>query len=158
MVGMASPLAAQRAPEKKKDTQEFTRQGLLISNFRPTAGADMKTGRKAAEAVRSHVYKLINKRDVDVIDGDDIEVRMERAGFNPDTVYELRDIRAVGKYLRADEFVLASVSNSAAGPRISGELLLFRDERLRQPLPEVSAKKLDSAAILFAREISAART
>src|SRR5215831_18071693 len=153
----AWPAPAQR-PKEKKDTQEFTRQGLLIVNFMPLAGADMKLGRNAAGAVRSRVGKFVNKREVDVIDGDDIEIRMERAGFNPDTVYEIRDIRSVGKYLRADEFVLAHVSNSPAGPRISGELLLFRDERLRQPLAEVTARKLDSAAALFARAIATART
>lgn len=149
IVAFAWPAGAQRAKDKK-DAQEFTRQGLLIVNFAPRAGADMKLGRKAAEAVRSRIGKLVNKREVDVIDGDDIEIRMERAGFNPDTVYELRDIRAVGKYLRADEFVIASVSNGPAGPRISGQLFLFRDERLRQPLPEVTARKIDSATSLFA--------
>jgi tetratricopeptide (TPR) repeat protein len=157
MVVAAWPAGAQRPTEKKKDTPEFTRQGLLIVNFKPLAGADMKLARNAANAVRSRVGKFVNKREVDVIDGDDIEIRMERAGFNPDTVYELRDIRSVGKYLRADEFVLARVANSPAGPRISGDLLLFRDERLRQPLPEVTARRLDSAAVLFAKEIATAR-
>jgi tetratricopeptide (TPR) repeat protein len=150
--------AAVRAQRGKKEAQEFTRQGLLITNFQPLAGANMKLARQAAEAVRSRVGKLVNKRDVDVIDGDDIEIRMERAGFNPDTVYEMRDIRAVGKYLRADEFVIAAVSNGPAGPRISGALYLFRDERLRQPLPEVTARKLDSAASLFAHEVAMARS
>jgi tetratricopeptide (TPR) repeat protein len=155
---VAWPAWTQQRPKDKKDTPEFTRQGLLIVNFEPRTGATMKLGRQAAEAVRSRVSKLVNKREVDVIDGDDIEMRMERAGYNPDTVYEMRDIRAVGKYLRGDEFVIASVSNSPAGPRISGQLLLFRDERLRQPLPEVTARRLDSAALLFAREVAAART
>src|SRR5580765_2345562 len=95
MVAAAVSGGAQRA---KKDQPEFTRQGLLIVNFAPHAGADMKLGRKAADAVRSRVGKLVNKRDVEVIDGDDIAIRMERAGFDPDTVFELRDIRAVGRY------------------------------------------------------------
>lgn len=162
-ISLAGPAVAQRAPaqpkpkDPPKDGQEFTRQGLLIVNFTPRTGADMKLGRKAADAVRSRVGKFVNKREVDVLDGDDIAYRMERAGFNPDTIFELRDVRAIGKYLRADEFVLASVSNGPSGPRISGQLVLFRDERLKQPLAEVTAPKLDSAALLFARSISAAR-
>jgi predicted Zn-dependent protease len=36
--------------------------------------------------------------------------------------------------------------------------VLFRDEKLRQPLPEVGAPKLDSAAGLFAHSIAAARS
>ena len=164
MLAFAASAAAQRAPappkpkEPPKDGQEFTKQGLLIVNFVPRTGADMKLGRKAADAVRSRVGKLVNKREVDVLDGDDVAYRMERAGYNPDTVLDSRDIRAVGRYLRADEFIVASVANGPAGPRITGELVLFRDERLRQPLPEATAPKLDSAALLFARSIAAART
>jgi tetratricopeptide (TPR) repeat protein len=37
-------------------------------------------------------------------------------------------------------------------------LILTRDEELRQPLPDVVAPKIDSAAVLFARAIHAART
>jgi len=164
MLAFAASAVAQRAPappkpkEPPKDGQEFTKQGLLITNFAPRPGADMKFARKAADAVRSRVGRFVNKREVDVLDGDDIAYRMERAGYNPDTVLDLRDIRAVGKYLRADEFVIASVANGPSGARISGQLVLFRDERLRQPLPEVSAPKLDSAALLFARSIAAARS
>ena len=43
------------------------------------------------------------------------------------------------------------------GPRLSGSLVLLRDERLRQPLPDATAPKLDSAAVFFARSIAAAR-
>ncbi len=142
---------------KKEPQQEFTRQGLLIVNFMPRAGADMKLGRKAADAVRSRVGRFLDKKEVEVIDAGDVAYRMERAGYNPDTTYELREIRSMGKYFRADEFVMASVSNGPAGPRLSGSLMLLRDERLKQPLPEVSAPKLDSAAVLFARSVAAAR-
>ncbi len=162
-LALASPVTAQRTStpprpkEQPKDGQEFTRQGLLIVNFTPRSGADMRLGRRAADAVRSRVGKLVNKREVDVLDGGDIEFRMDRAGYNPDTVLDVRDIRAVGRYMRADEYIVASVANGPTGPRLSGELVLFRDERLRQPLPEVTAPKLDSAAILFARSIASAR-
>ncbi len=151
----ASPVAAQRG---KKDPQpEFTRQGLLIVNFLPRAGADMKLGRKAADAVRSRVGRFVDKKEVEVVDAGDIAYRMERAGYNPDTTYEIRDIRSMGKYFRADEFVMAAVSNGPSGPRISGSLMLLRDDRLRQPLPDAAAPKLDSAAVLFARAVAAAR-
>jgi tetratricopeptide (TPR) repeat protein len=154
ILAAAAPANAQRG---KKDQPEFTRQGLLILNFTPRAGADMKLGRKAGDAVRSRVGRLVDKKDVDVVDGGDVAYRMERAGYNPDTTYDLQEIRSAGKYFRADEFVMASVSNSPAGPRLSGSLMLLRDDRLRQPLPDASAPKLDSAALLFARSIAAAR-
>ncbi|HEY2164706.1 MAG TPA: hypothetical protein VGH04_11970, partial [Gemmatimonadaceae bacterium] len=154
VVAAAVSAGAQRG---KKDQPEFTRQGLLIVHFAPRAGADMKLGRRAADAVRSRVARLIDKKEVDLIDAGEVGYRMERAGYNPDTTYDLQEIRSAGKYFRADEFVMASVSNGPAGPRLSGSLILLRDERLRQPLPDATAPKLDSAAVLFARSIAAAR-
>ena len=103
----------------KKDAPEFTRQGLLIANFSPLPGADMKFARRASDAVRSRIGKLSNKREVEVIDGDDVAFQLERAGFNPDTSYTPREIRAIGRYVRADEYVVARVSNGATGVRIS---------------------------------------
>lgn len=149
--------AAASAQRGKKDTPEFTRQGLLIVNFMPVAAADLKLVKRAADAVRSRVGKLVNKREVDVIDGGDVEYRMGRAGYNTDSTYGLEEIHSLSRYFRADEYVLARVSNGPGGPRLSGELVLLRDERLRQPLAEVSAPKLDSAAQLFAKSIAAAR-
>ena len=145
MLATAVSAGAQRG---KKDQPEFTRQGLLIVHFAPRAGADMKLGRRAGDAVRSRVGRLIDKKEVELIDAGEVGYRMERAGYNPDTTYDLQEIRAAGKFFRADEFVMASVSNGATGPRLSGSLVLLRDERLRQPLPDATAPKLDSAAVL----------
>jgi tetratricopeptide (TPR) repeat protein len=153
-LGVAPGLEAQRG---KKDPLEFTRQGLLIVNFIPGPGADLRLGRRAADAVRDRIAKLVNKREVEVIDGDEIRTQLERAGYSPDTTFATGEAHAIGKFLRADEFLIARVTNGPAGPRISGQLLLLRDENLRQPLPEVGALKLDSAAMLFAKAIAAAR-
>ncbi|HEV8445308.1 MAG TPA: hypothetical protein VGQ44_00715 [Gemmatimonadaceae bacterium] len=157
LVGIAAGSASGQRGKKDAPQQEFTRQGLLILNFAPHTGADMKLGRKAADAVRSRVGRFVDKKEVDIIDAGDVAYRMERAGYNPDTTFDLPEIRATGKYFRADEFVTASVSNGPAGPRLSGSLVLLRDEKLRQPLPDAAAPKLDSAALLFARSIAAAR-
>ncbi|HEY7395973.1 MAG TPA: hypothetical protein VH559_14060, partial [Gemmatimonadaceae bacterium] len=43
------------------------------------------------------------------------------------------------------------------GTTIRGELVLMRDERLRQPIAEATASRIDSAATLFARGLAAAR-
>jgi hypothetical protein len=156
LLAAGTPAGAQRG-KKDAPQQEFTRQGLLIVNFAPRAGADMKLGRKAADAVRSRVGRFLDKKDVEVVDAGDVAYRMERAGYNPDTTLDMPAIRSAGKYFRADEFVTASVANGPAGPRLSGSLVLLRDERLRQPLPDATAPRLDSAALLFARSIAAAR-
>ena len=117
----------------------------------------MRIGRRAGDDVRSRLARLVDKREVDVIDGDDIRSKLELSGFSPDSTYSLADIRALGKYLRVDEYVEAHVAAGPAGPRLWGQIVLMRDQALRQPLPEVSAPKLDSAAALFAKAIAAAR-
>ena len=150
----ARPVAAQRG---KKEPLEFTKQYVLIVNFNPGPGADMKTARRAADAVRSRVGKWIDKREADVIDGRDISDAFDKAGYSTDSTYTIGDIRAMGRFLRADEYISASVSNTPAGPRISGRIVLLRDEQLRQVLPDATAPKLDSAAALFAKSIGMAR-
>lgn len=147
-----------QAQQEKKGVLEFTQQGLLIVNFVPGPGADVRLGRRAADGVRSRLGKLVNKREVDVIDGGMVREQLDRAGMPRDTTFSLSDIHAIGTFFRADEYLLASVANTSSGYRLSGELVLVRNEHLRQPLPEVSALKLDSAEQLFAKEIAASRT
>jgi predicted Zn-dependent protease len=151
---LASTVEAQRG---KKEVQEFTKQGLLIVNFIPGSGADMKLGRRAGDAVRSRVDKLLNDREVSVTDWGDAAFTLEKAGYDPDTVIEMDALHSLARHYRTDEYLLATVSNSPRGVSLKGELVLVRDERLRQPLPEVTAPKLDSAATLFARAVTSAR-
>jgi tetratricopeptide (TPR) repeat protein len=126
-------------------------------NFTPGPGADLRLGRRAADAVRDRVDKLVNKREVEVIDGDNLRTQLERAGYSPDTTFTPGEARAIGRYLRADEFLVAKVTATPNGTRLSGHLVLLRDDHLLQPLPEVTSTRLDSAAQLFAKSIAAAR-
>ncbi|HXT17272.1 MAG TPA: hypothetical protein VN706_16660 [Gemmatimonadaceae bacterium] len=157
LASLSGDASAQRGT--KEEAPEFTRQGLLIINFGPARGTDWRQGHRAADAVRARVGRFVNRRDVEVIDGSDINDHFDRAGYNADSTFdEQRDIRPMGKYMRADEYVLGVVRNAAGTVRLSGELVLMRDDKLRQPLAEVSAPRLDSAAALFAREIGAAQS
>jgi tetratricopeptide (TPR) repeat protein len=150
----AGAAAAQRS---RRPASEFTRQGLLIVNFTPLPGARMRDGRDAANEVRSRVSKLVDRRAVEVINGGDIAYEMERAGYNPDTVFSLATVHAIGRYLRADEYVLGHVARTSGAVRLSAELVLLRDEKLRQPLPVAVAPTVDSAAHALARSLAAAR-
>jgi tetratricopeptide (TPR) repeat protein len=157
LIALVVAAPASEAQRGKKESAEFTKQGLLIVNFTPGRGSDMRSARRAADAVRSRLGQLANNREVDVIDGDDIRLKAERAGYSADTTFDLGTIHALGRQLRADEYVLADVTNGPSGPHIAGQLVLIRDENLRQPILEASAPKLDSAAHLFAKHIAAAR-
>jgi len=127
-------------------------------NFTPVPGGDLRLGRRAADAVRDRVDKLVNRREVEVIDGDNIRTSLERAGYSADTIFSPGEARVVGRFLRADEFLVARVVETPTGARMSGRLVLLRDEHLNQPLPDVTAPRLDSAAQLFAKSIAAARS
>jgi len=150
----ASDAAAQRP---RRPASEFTRQGLLIVNFAPSPGTRMRDGRDAGNALRSRIGKIVDHHAVEIIDGNEIEYQMQRAGYDPDTVFSLATVHGIGRYLRADEYVLGWVSRSPHGVRLDADLRLMRDDRLRQPLPTVVAPTVDSAARVLAAELSAAR-
>jgi tetratricopeptide (TPR) repeat protein len=136
---------------------EFTRQGLLVTNFTAGPGADLRLGRRAADAVRSRVAKLVNKREIEVISGDLIRLRTDHAGYDPDTTFSLETLNAIGKSFRADEYVDGAVATGRYGTRLSGSIVLMRDRRIRQPLPVMTSPRLDEAADSLARYIAAAQ-
>lgn len=143
-------LAAQR-----RAPQEFTRQGLLITNFGIGKDVDLKTGRRAGDAVRDHIQKLVDKRAILVIDDYEIRDRMFRAGFNPDSTYTEDMIFSIGKSLRADEYVEGTVARDARGFRLTATVILMRDKRMRQPLPSTTGATLDEAASAMAKHLNA---
>jgi tetratricopeptide (TPR) repeat protein len=152
----AGALAPSTAAAQKK-APEFTRQGLLIPNFATANGRDFRLGRKAADEVRSRVEKLSNKHEVDVISGGDIRDHLYRSGFPDDTLLDEGTIKTLGRYLRADEYVMGTIARDASGVRLTGRLLLMRDRRLSEPIPTASAPEIGVAADQFARSIANAR-
>jgi tetratricopeptide (TPR) repeat protein len=153
LCGAASPLLAQ------KKGQEFVRQGMLITSFSIAPGVPHKLAKDAADAVRSRVANLSNKHEVDVTGGTEITTRLERASYRTDTALDARDIRLLGRALRSDEYVVGRVEAAGQGTvRLSGSLVLMRDPRLIQPLPDAVGTGLDEAAAAMARSIVAARS
>jgi tetratricopeptide (TPR) repeat protein len=143
--------------QRRKPAREFTRQGILVTHFAPTDGADMRLGRRAGDAVRSRIGKLGERRDLDVISAQLIQVELEQGGFRADTVIDPVIVASLGRQLRADEYVVGAVGRTASGIRLTGRLVLIRDKRLRQPLPPAIGPTLDAAADQFARHVTAAR-
>jgi tetratricopeptide (TPR) repeat protein len=156
MIWALSVVAALPATAQKK-TPEFTRQGLLITNFVTRGNGDFGYGRKAADEVRSRVSKLVNRRDVDVISGGDIRYQLERSGMPDDTILDDGMVRTLGRFMRADEYVVGIVERSPKSVRISGRLVLMRDPRLSEPIPAASAADLGLAAEQFGHALAAAR-
>ena len=145
------------AHAQKKPGPEFTRQGLLITNFGAGAGADARLGRRAADEVRSRLAKLVNRREVDVISGGDIRYQLTKSGMPDDTLLDDATVRTLGRLMRADEFVVGQVDRGTQGTRISGRLVLMRDAKMAEPIPAASGSDLGVAAEQFARNLTAVR-
>jgi tetratricopeptide (TPR) repeat protein len=156
-IACALGLTAPARLDAQRKTTEFTRQGLLIPNFSPADGKDFHFGRKAADEVRSRVADLSNEREVNVISGGDIREQLWRSGMPDDTLLDEPSVRVMGRYMRADEYVIGSVARTPSGIRIAGRLVLMRDKRLAEPIPAATGRELGLAADQFARSIASAR-
>ena len=156
-IAVLTAARSRNASAQKKPAPEFTRQSLLISNFRHDTVGDKRIGRKAASAVRSRMLKLVNRKEVDVVDNEDVALELEKAGYDINFSPTLGELRLLGRVMRADEYLMGSIDRVGNAYRLSGELVLVRDERLRQPLPSYTAPSLDAAADQFARSAAAAR-
>jgi tetratricopeptide (TPR) repeat protein len=144
--------------QRKKPVREFTRQGILVTTFAPVDGADIRLARRAADVVRSRIGKLADRRDLDVISAEPIQLALEQGGFRADTTLDPFLVAALARQLRGDEYVIGAVGRTASGIRLTGRLVLVRDKRLGQPLPPAIAPTLEAAADQFARFVIAART
>ena len=147
LVPAATPLAAQRQ-------QEFTQQGLLVSPFK---SADRKVGNKAADEIRGRIDKAANKRELDVIDERSMTTALFNAGFPAEMVPDLSQVRALSRYLRADEYLMGTVDKTPAGYRVGARLILARDVRMQQPVPDVVDPDVERAAARVASSIIEAR-
>jgi len=143
-----SPLGAQR------HVQEFTQQGLLVSPFKSN---DRKLGNHVADEIRGRVEKAGNKRELEVIDEKSMVTALFNAGFPGDMVPDLSQVRALSRYLRADEYLMGTVEKTPGGVRVSAKLILARDVRMQQPLPDVVDPDPDRAAARVAASVTEAR-
>jgi tetratricopeptide (TPR) repeat protein len=142
-----NPLGAQRQ-------QEFTQQGVLVAPFK---SGDRKLGNKVADEIRDRVEKAGNKREMEVIDEKEMTTALLNAGFPSDQVPDLSQVRALSRYLRADEYLMGTVDKTPAGYRVSARLILARDVRMQQPLPDVVDGDEDRAAARMATAVTEAR-
>ncbi|HJQ19040.1 MAG TPA: hypothetical protein VJ867_01750 [Gemmatimonadaceae bacterium] len=158
-------LVAPAVLSAQRSQPEFTRQFILVSNFGvlTPAGAlsltkaDMRLGRKVADAVRDRLADLVNKKEARVISGYDIRESLAKSGIWPDTVLSLTDLHRQGQMLRADEMVLGNVLRLPDGVRVEAMLVLWRDTRVRQPVPSVTSADPEVAAADVARKIATSR-
>ena len=160
LISLAPAASAQRRPP-----QEFTQQFVYVANFWVAGAttpsltkADMKFGRRIGDGVRDKLEDLLPKREAKVISGTLIRHSMEVSSMNADTALSLRDLKQHGEFFRADELITGVVQRTPAGVRIDASIVLWRDLRIRQPLPSVTHANVDRAIEQVAKHVADART
>lgn len=167
---MAAPLVllagANEAGAQRRPAAEFTQQSILVSNFGVTGAsetpsrtkADLRLGREVGDWVRRRLEALVNKRETKIISGFDLRESVIRAGFAPDDPFTIGELRQQGQTFRTDEIVTGVASKLPNGAlRLEADLVLYRDIRLRQPIPAVTANSFDRAVEQLAQKIAEAR-
>lgn len=157
---------APAATAQRRPAPEFTQQSILVSNFWVTGAtetpsrtkADLKLGRDAGDWVRKRLEDLVNKRETRVISGFDLRESVIRAGFSPDDPFTIAELRQQGQTFRTDEIVTGVATKLPNGAlRLEADLVLYRDIRMRQPIPAVTAGSFDRAVDQLAQKIVEAR-
>lgn len=161
LLTMPATLVAQR-----RQPTEFTQQVVLVPNVWVTgatgtpsrARGDLRMGRRLGDAVRDRLAGLVNKRETKVVPGFDIRESMTEAGYSADTVVSLAELRQQGEYFRTDEILLGVATRLPNnGIRLEGDLILWRDLRMRQPIEPVTSSNVDRAVEQFAARVNEAR-
>lgn len=158
--GAASLQAQRRQP------LEFTQQGVLVANFwvvgKETPSLtrdDMRFGRKVGDNLRDRLGRVVNKREALMIPAYDIRESMIAASYSPDAVLRLDELRQQGEFFRVDEIVHGYVTRLPnGGVKLDAHLVLWRDLKLRQPLPTVTNANYDRGIDELANRVSQARS
>jgi len=161
VLASAAPLHAQRRPPL-----EFTQQGVLVANFwvvgKETPSltrSDLRFGRKVGDDLRDRLGRIVNKREVRMIPAYEIREAMIASSYSPDTVLRLDEMRRQAEFFRGDEIVYGYATRLPNGSvKLEGQLVLWRDIKLRQPLPPVTHANYDRAIEQLAARVNQARS
>lgn len=161
LLGWTTSLEAQRRPPL-----EFTQQGVLVANFwvvgKETPSLvrnDLRFGRKVADELRDQLGRLVNKREARIIPAFEIRESMVLSSYSPDTVLTLNELRQQAEFFRGDEIVNGKATRLPnGGVRLEGQLVLWRDIRMRQPIPAVASNNFDRAINDLAARVNEARS
>mgnify|MGYP000010433168 CR=1 FL=1 len=91
--------------------QEFVRQSLLIAPFRADSTPNSsRVARQVAEVTRARVTQRADARAVKVLEGYRLDNLMLELNYKPQVTPGDAELRFFGQQLRADEVLLARVS------------------------------------------------
>ncbi|MES2524929.1 MAG: hypothetical protein V4617_19690 [Gemmatimonadota bacterium] len=126
---------------------------IMVPMFKST---ERNLGAQAADALRDKIGEFPAKQAYPTLK-ENIEANLQASGFSTTEALAAHDARALASLLRADEFIMGSVSKTPTGVRMEASLVLPRDNSLVQPLGVVEAKNVGAAASAIAAELREAR-
>ena len=127
---------------------------MLVLVFR---GAEPKLRVDAADALRSRVSSDIPIRNLYLLPKQDIEATLEASGYSKTEPLTVNDAVALGKQMRADEFVDGTITREGGQVRVDARMVSVRDPALVQPFAPITAGNVNGAASALSKEIRAAR-
>ena len=121
------------------------------------ASADKDLGVQAGDAIRARLTRDADARKLIVIPKNDINNTLTASGYSTTESLADNDARALAVLLRADEYIVGTVTRTPAGVRLEPRLVLSRDQTLQQPLPVAEGGNVGQAAAAISRSYQQAR-
>ncbi len=139
---------------QQRGTPDPNAPRLMVAVFR---SADKTSGVRAADALRDRIANDFTLKQLYVLPKNDINANLEASGFPTNEALAAHDARALGQQLRADEYIVGTVSNAGGQTKVDAQMVLTRDNSLTQPLGSYQVGKADQAASQISREFQAAQ-
>jgi tetratricopeptide (TPR) repeat protein len=128
---------------------------ILVATFKST---EKDLGVQAADALRKRLQDQNSGKVLWVVTKRDIDATLSQSGYKPDSALSTSDLMELGKQVRADEVLDASVTKAPEGVKVEARLLIKRGQSiLAQPLPPVTAKNAGDAAKDIEKTLADAR-
>ena len=144
VVGLATPATAQGQRQIKMDPNA---KRVLVVTF---AGPDRKLGMEAGEALRTRMLQDFSTKVIWPIPKEEIEGNLTPASFRYEDALSTNDARLLGQMLRADVFIQGQAVTEGGMVKVTPWMIAVNDQRLRQPLPVRTGRRIDHAM----REVS----
>lgn len=128
---------------------------LTVQVFR---SADKQAGPAASDALRERLIQVFPGPVLWVIEKDRMVELLQQSGYPTNEQLARTDENSLAKFMRADEYVRGNVTRQPDGEyRIDAQLVLTRDAALTQPLPSVTGRSPERAAVALVRPLQEAR-
>ena len=114
-------------------------------------------GLQAAEAIRERMGQDFQLKTLWIVPKSDIMTTLVNSGYSTTEALSSNDARALAQLLRAEEYVEGNVEKTAAGYRVTANMMLIRPDGMVQPLPPVEVAKVSDAAKGISSAVEAAR-